>query len=339
MTTSLAVRRAASRRAGIALLGLAAAVLVAFLGTLMAGSTPLSALEVLGSVAGFGDDPAVDFIIGELRLPTALAGLTVGAAFGMSGIVFQRLFDNPLASPDFVGVTSGASLAAVSALVLAPATVLVPVAAVAGAVVSTVTIYLLAWRDGITGYRFILIGIGVSTLLFSVTSWVIAMADITDARAAMTWLVGSVGFAGAVETRVLVGLLVVAIPVALVLERQMRTLELGRDAAVALGARVERSRAVLLVVSVVMIGAGTAVAGPLAFVALMAGPIARRLLGPAPGVVLAAALAGSAMVMGADLVARFALPVSLPTGVVTGAIGAPYLCWLLITANREGRGG
>jgi iron complex transport system permease protein len=164
---------------------------------------------------------------------------------------------------------------------------------------------------------------------------VVARAEISDAREAMTWLVGSVGQASSGEIRALLVVVALFVPLALILNRPLRALELGDDVATALGAHVEACRLGLIAVSIVLVAFAVAAAGPIMFVALMAGPIARHLKAG----LLAAAFVGAIIVLGADLVAEHMLPVSLPTGVVTGAIGAPYLIWLLVTANREGRGG
>jgi iron complex transport system permease protein len=275
----------------------------------------------------------------DLRLPTASAGLAVGVALGISGIVFQKLLGNPLASPDFVGVSSGASLFAVTAIVVFNgSSAAISGSALLGALLSALLIYVLAWRDGISGYRFILIGIAVSEFMLSIVGYVISRAELYEAREAMTWLVGSVGQSGTGELRTLLLGLVVIIPIALVLERPLRTLELGDDTAKALGSRVELNRLALIALSIILIGFATAVAGPIMFVALIAGPIAQRLTGPSGGI-LAAGMVGAIIVLGADLIGSQVLPTSLPTGVVTGITGAPYLIWLLATVNREGRGG
>lgn len=327
------------RRSVVVTTTLAATVLCLFVLTLMVGSYWVSPVDVLASLLGLRDDPTADFIVKDLRLPTATTGVAVGLALGISGTVFQKLLGNPLASPDFVGISAGASLFAVSSIVVVNASSsMISGSALVGALLSALLIYLLAWRDGISGYRFILIGIGVSQFLLSIVGYVVSRAELYEAREAMTWLVGSVGQAGEGELRTLLVALAVLIPIALVLERPLRTLELGDDTASALGARVERHRLALIAVSIVLIGLSVAVAGPIAFVALIAGPIAQRLTGPHGGVI-AAGLVGAIIVLGADLVAQQLLPVALPTGVVTGIIGAPYLIWLLATVNREGRGG
>ena len=184
-----------------------------------------------------------------------------------------------------------------------------------------------------------LIGISISEFMYSIAGYLVARADKSDARAATAWHVGSVGYAGTGQLRALLVAVAVLVPLALVLARALRTLELGDDAASALGVGVERSRLALIGVAIVLVAFATAAVGPILFVALMSGPIAGRLLGPAPGLLVASGLVGAVIVMAAALVAVHALPAVLPTGVVTGAIGAPYLIWLLATANRAGRGG
>lgn len=330
-------RRLRARSATVAL-GLA--VLALFILTMMVGSFHVSAWDVIASAFRLRDEPAVDFIVRDLRLPTATAALAVGFALGVSGLLFQKLLGNPLASPDFVGISSGASMFAVSAIVLFGASsTMISGSALVGALASALVIYLLAWRDGISGYRFVLIGIGISQFMLSIIGYIIARADLHEARQAMTWLVGTVGQAGPAELRTLLVALVILVPAALLLERPLRVLELGDDTAMALGARVELSRVALLAVSIVLIGFATAVAGPVMFVALIAGPIAQRVVGHGAGGTVAAGLLGSIIVLVADLVAHHVVPVDLPTGVVTGIIGAPYLIWLLATVNPEGRGG
>ena len=199
--------------------------------------------------------------------------------------------------------------------------------------------YVLAWRGGVSGYRFILIGIGVAAFFEGLVGYVLSRAQLFEARQAMHWLTGSVGQANASELRILFATVPVLLAVAVLLKRQLRILELGDDAARGLGARTELSRAGLLATAVALIALAVSVAGPIAFVALVAGPIANRLLGPAKGGILAAALVGAALLLASDLVAAQLLPTPLPTGVVTGAVGAPYLLWLLITTNRQGGGG
>ncbi|WP_375001539.1 FecCD family ABC transporter permease [Aeromicrobium sp. CTD01-1L150] len=339
-TLAVRGRRARLRRSVVvtSIVGLLATVL--FVVTMMVGESRLGPWEVVASVLGLSDNPGTDFIVRTLRLPTATTSLFVGVALGVAGLSFQRLLNNPLASPDFVGISSGASLFAVTAIILLGfSSFQISVAALAGAIMTAAGIYLLAWRGGITGYRFILIGIGISELLRALVGWVIARAELYDAREAMVWLTGSSGRAGTTELRVLIVAVLVLVPIALVLSRPLGVLELGDDAARGLGVGVEAARLTVLAIAVVLVAMATAAAGPMAFVALIAGPIAVRLLRGSGLGLLTAGLVGACIVLVADLVARHGLPASLPTGVVTGAIGAPYLIWLLVHVNREGRGG
>jgi iron complex transport system permease protein len=333
-------RRRESRR-GLIVTGLLGGLAFAlFVLTLAIGSSGLAPTDVLASLFGLSNDGGVDFIVHELRLPIAGAALCVGLALGVSGTLFQQLLSNPLATPDFIGISAGASLAAVAGIVLFDWTGYgISAAALLGAVGGAGLIYALAWRGGITGYRMILVGIGVSEFMLSLVFYLIARSEIHDARAAMHWLVGSVGQTGVSELRALIVALIVLVPVAFVLNRGLRALELGDEQAQALGARVETTRLGLIAVAVALVAVATAVAGPVAFVALVAGPLAQRLLGPGRLGILAAGFVGASIVLAADLISQQALPVALPTGVVTGAVGLPYLLWLLVRMNREGRAG
>lgn len=320
--------------------GLAAVSAVLFVTTMMVGSYFVSASDVVLSLVGLSDDEGINFIIRDLRLPKATAAVSVGLALGVAGTIFQQVLANPLASPDFIGISGGASLAAVVGIVLFSWSGYgIAVAALLGAFASAALIYAIAWRGGISGYRLILVGIGVSQFLLAGINYLLSRADIYQAREAMHWLVGSVGQTGERELRVLILTLVVLVPAAVLLQRHLHVLELGDDTARGLGARVEAFRLALIAVAVALVAFATAVAGPILFVALVAGPIAHRLLGPASNGIIGAALTGSIIVLAADLIALQLLPAALPTGVITGAVGAPYLIWLLATVNKEGRGG
>jgi iron complex transport system permease protein len=329
-------RRVRRRRGVIINVALVGVVGTLTMVSLTMGSVRLTARQVLLSLLGAMDNDAVNFVVQEIQWPQAKAAIATGLALGLAGTLFQQLLRNPLASPDFVGISSGASVAAVAGIVLYDFGGLgVPVLAVLGAFVSSVLMYLLAWKDGVSGYRFILIGIGISSLGYGLVGYLLSHSRFEEAREAMHWLTGSVGQSGDAEVDALLVALAVLLPISIVLRRLLRALELGDDTARILGTRAEVARLVLIAVAVVLTGLATAVAGPLIFVALVAGPIADRLLGPATGGLLAAAAVGASLVLASDYVAVNLLPTQLPTGVVTGAVGAPYLLWLLATTNRE----
>lgn len=295
-------------------------------------------VDVVPAIFGAGD-PAAQFIVGDLRLPRALAAVLVGAAFGLSGAIFQTMARNPLASPDFIGITSGASLAAVFAItVLHAGGNVVVVAAFLGALVSATLIYLLAWKRGLSSYRLVLVGIGIAAAVDAGTAYLLMKARIYDVQSAVVWLTGSLNGRTWDDLRPLALGMLVLVPATLVLVPALRLLMLGDETAAGLGLRVERSRLLLVLVAVTLTALATAAAGPVEFVALLAAPIARRLVG-SPLALVPSALVGAVLVLGADVVAREALTTSLPVGVVTGMIGAPYLLWLLARSNRVGSGG
>lgn len=333
-------RRQRRRRAAVVPALLLVGTVVLGLLALCFGSVRLSIDQVLASLLGTRDNAAVDFIVQDLALPQVKAAIGVGIALGAAGTIFQQLLRNPLASPDFVGISAGASVFAVAGIATpALAGLSIPVLALVGALLFATAMYLLAWRDGISGYRFILIGIGMSAFATGVTGYLLTRTSLTEAREALHWLTGSIGQAGDAENEVLLWTLLALAPLVPVLQRMLRTVELGDDTARGLGTRLEPTRLALIGVAVLLTALATAVAGPIAFVALVAGPVADRLLGTARGSILAAGAVGAILCLVADHIAVTVLPVEMPTGVVTGAVGAPYLLWLIATTNRRGMGG
>lgn len=320
----------------MALVGVIAAVFVV---NVSVGDFPIPLGDVVASIAGSGNADS-DFIVRTLRLPRSLTAVLVGAAFGLSGNIFQSLARNPLASPDIIGVTAGAAAAAVAVIVLGDVTssAMLAGAALAGGLAAALVVYALAYRKGVTGYRLVLVGIGVTAVLSSVTSYLLTRAEIFDAQRATVWLTGSLNGRGWEHVRPVGAVLIVLVPVALVLGRHLRALQLGDDTARGLGVRVDRARLGLVVVGVGLAAVATASAGPVAFVALVAPQIARRLAGPSQLALVPAALVGAAVMLLSDLLGRrlFA-PTELPVGVITALVGAPYLIWLLARANRIGR--
>jgi iron complex transport system permease protein len=318
---------------------LAAAMLV-FVWSLAVGDFPVPVREVIPTLAGGGDGGST-FIVRTLRLPRGLAGLAVGAAFGLSGAIFQRLARNPLTSPDVIGVNAGAALAAVFAIVVAGLSGIdVTLAALAGGAAAAAAVYGLSWRGGVTGYRLVLVGIGVTAVLSAGTGYLLTQARIFEARQAMVWLTGSLNGRGWDHVRPLTVAVAVLVPAALALGRQLRMLELGDDSARGLGVAVERSRAALLVVGVALAAIATAAAGPIGFLALVAPQIARRLVHARTVALLPSAAVGALLLSAADLVGRRVVaPTELPVGIVTALLGAPYLLVLLARAHRIGAAG
>jgi len=334
--TVAAGRRARSRRWRRVVVVLVVVLLAVLLLTLCVGERTYSPLDVLRVVLG-QDVPGASFTVGDLRLPRALTGVLVGVAFGMGGVMFQTMLRNVLASPDVIGISAGSSAAAVVAITvfgLSGATL--SVVAVASGIGVAGLIYALSWRRGVHGTRLILIGIAIGAMLDSVISYAISRAGIYDVNEAMRWLTGSLNSAFWPVVRPLALALLVLVPLATILSRRLGALQLGDDASTALGVPADRSRLALLVVAVALVSVGTAAAGPIAFVAFLAGPIAHRLVRGAGALLWPAALVGALLVLVGDFAGQHLLGLRFPVGVVTGVLGAPYLLWLLARSNRTG---
>jgi iron complex transport system permease protein len=302
------------------------------------GDYALPLPDVVAALAGRGDPSAV-LVVQAFRAPRVITGLLVGAAFGLAGALTSSVVRNPLATPDVVGVSAGASAAAVLVL-LGGWPVPLPLAALLGGLVVAVAVGALSWRSGFTGPRLVLVGIGVGAGAAALTSYLLVRAEVTDAQRAVLWLTGSLNGRGWEHARPVALAVLVLTPLALVLGRGLARLGLGDDLARALGARVTASRLGLVAVAVALAAVATASAGPVAFVALVAPQVALR-LARSPGPPLAAsAAAGALLVVAADLAGRTGLSVlglpstELPVGAVTALVGAPVLLWLLRRSER-----
>jgi iron complex transport system permease protein len=318
---------------------LAMATFLVFCLSIGVGEFPISLPRVIATVLGRGEQ--VDqFVIMDLRMPRALAGLVVGIALGVSGAITQSIARNPLASPDVLGITSGASAVAVFLVTVSGGTAAAIVnsvglsaAALAGGLGTGLLVYFLAWRRGIDGFRLILIGISVSAVMQAITTWLLVTADIRDVAKAQAWLVGSLEDRAWGEVRVALWCSLVLLVVVSFVAFQFKPMHFGDEVAAGLGVRYAAVRAVLLLCAVLLAGVAVSAAGPVPFVALVAPQVAMRLARcPTPPMV-ASGLVGALLLIGSDLVARTALPVSLPVGVVTAAIGGPFLVYLLVRAN------
>ncbi|MFE2588178.1 FecCD family ABC transporter permease [Streptomyces anthocyanicus] len=326
--------------AGVTLL-LAVAGFLVFCLSIGVGDFPIALPRVVATVFGGGEQ--VDrFVIMELRMPRALAGLVVGVALGVSGALTQSIARNPLASPDVLGITSGAGAVAVflvtvsgGAATAVADSVGLSAAALAGGLGTGLLVYFMAWRRGIDGFRLILIGISVNAVMQAITTWLLVTADIRDVARAQAWLVGSLDNRSWGEVHVALWCTLVLLVVVASVAFQFKPLHFGDDVAAGLGVRYGTVRAVLLLCAVLLAGVAVSAAGPVPFVALVAPQVAMRLARcPTPPLV-ASGLVGALLLTGSDLLARTVLPVSLPVGVVTAAIGGPFLVYLLVRANRR----
>ncbi len=328
------------RRVPLMLLCLAAVIAVAMVMNVGRGEYPISPLDIVKTVLGLDTgnrDHA--FVIHNLRLPRTLVAFMVGVALAISGTIFQGLTRNPLADPAIIGINAGASLAAVTVIVLFPSAPIytLSLSAFAGALLMAGLIYWLAWNNGSSPLLFILMGIGLDAIARAITSFLITFGEIYDVSNALVWLAGSVYGRTWEQVFLLLPWLIVFVPMALTLARHLNALNLGDDVAKGLGSRVEWQRGLLVLVGVALAGAGVATAGMIGFVGLIAPHLGRQLVGTNhEGLIPVSALLGGMIVVMADFLGRtlFA-PIELPCGVVTAAIGAPYFLYLLIRNRKK----
>jgi iron complex transport system permease protein len=337
LDAAAAGRRRRLRRQRLTVAALATLALLIFALTLTLGQSftpPSTVLRVL-----IGEDvEGAGFLVGTLRLPRALLSVLAGVSFGLGGVVFQIMLRNPLASPDIIGITSGASAAAVFAIiVLSLSGPIVSILAVAAGLGVALLIYALAVRNGVAGTRLILIGIGVSAMLHSVIAYILSIAPAWNLQEAMRWMTGSVNGAQLADAYPLLLALIVFGGVLLGQRRDLEVLRFGDDMAAALGVKVARTRIAVIFAAVGMIACATAVAGPIAFISFLSGPIAARIVGGGASLLIPSALIGALLALVGDYVGQFLLPSRYPVGVVTGALGAPYLLYLIVRINRSGR--
>ncbi|MDP3951505.1 iron chelate uptake ABC transporter family permease subunit [Microbacterium sp.] len=329
-------RRHRSRRRLSVIAALAVLILTVFTVSLMIGNTFYPLQDVFGVMLG-QDVAGATFTVGRLRLPRAALAIVVGLSFGLAGVTFQTMLRNPLASPDIIGISSGASAAAAFAIViLGLSGTMVSIFAIVAGLAVTLVIYLLSTSSGSAGTRLILIGIGVAAMLEAVTQYVLSQAGQWELQEALRWLTGSLN--GSTWEQVWPTLIALAIlgPLLLSRSRDLDAMRLGEDAAAALGVRVDRTRLIVVIAAVGLVAFATAAAGPIAFVAFLSGPIAARIVGPHGSMLIPSALVGALLVLVADLVGQNFLGLRYPVGVVTGVLGAPYLVYLIVRTNRAG---
>lgn len=304
---------------------------------LLLGNTNYSIETVIHVLLG-EEIKGASFALWQVRLPRMIAGLVVGFAFGISGHVFQTMLGNPLASPDMIGITSGSGLAAVLCILVfqTSRTSASMWAVIAGLLVAGF-IYMLSSIHGFSSGKLILIGIGIQTMMRAIISYVLLKASQFDVAVALRWLSGSLN--GIQLKQLPIGIIAIlcCIIIVLLLGNQLKILELGEQNAIVLGVRTNVLRVLLVISTVCMISFGTSIAGPIACVTFLAGPIALHIVGEGEFNGIAAGLVGAILVLLADIVGQFMLGTRFPVGIITGILGAPYLVFLLIRMNKNGK--
>ena len=327
------------RRVPVILLVLSLVTLMAMVLSVGYGEYPISPVDVVKTLLGIptaNDDYA--FIINTLRLPRTIVAFLVGVGLAIAGTITQGITRNPLAAPGIIGVNAGATLAAVSLIILLPnaPVSLLPFAAFGGALAIAILIYLLAWEGGSSPVRLILVGIGFSLIAGALTDIMITFGEINTVSQALVWLAGSVYGRSWSQVRALLPWIIIFGLMALLLTRELNTLNLGDEVARGLGSRVEWQRGLLLLTGVALAGASVATAGAVGFVGLMSPHLGRQLVGAShEGLLPVSAMMGGMLVVVADLLGRVLFaPLELPCGIITAAIGAPYFVYLLISQRK-----
>jgi len=327
---------APSRRLVLSCLLLVAASLLIAVWSLRSGAVTLDFSQVFNALTGSAPRN-ITMVVTEWRLPRVVMAILVGAALGVSGAIFQSLLRNPLGSPDVMGFNTGAWSGVLVAMVLfGQHLTAIAFAAMAGGILTSLVVWLLAWRNGIETFRLIIIGIGIRAMLMAFNTWLLLHASLETSLTAGLWNAGSLNGLTWAKTLPATPIIALMMVCAWLLVRRMRLLEMGDDSACALGVSVERSRLTLMLVAVVLTAASTAIAGPISFIALVAPHIARRISGTARWGLTQSALCGALLLLAADLCAQqLFMPYQLPVGVVTVSLGGIYLIVLLVQESRK----
>jgi iron complex transport system permease protein len=327
------------KKAVVVFSALGCLLIILFLAGLSIGSTMLHPATVIKHLIGVGNGEHT-FIIETLRLPRMILALLAGAALGVSGLILQGIVRNPLGSPDIIGITGGASFAAVVFITYFADTVSIkwlPLAAIIGAGIMSILIYFLAWKNGVSPIRLVLVGIGMAAAMSALTTMMLVLGNTYSTPQAYLWLTGSVYGANWENVYSMLPWVLIFIPLALFFSKTANAQELGDQVASGLGVRVQLHRFGLLFISVALAGSAVAFAGGIGFVGLIAPHISRKLVGRSFGsLVPVSAIIGGLIVILADVVARTAfLPLDLPAGVFVSGIGAPFFIYLLYRNRHQ----
>ncbi|MCR4831115.1 MAG: iron ABC transporter permease [Pseudobutyrivibrio sp.] len=277
-------------------------------------------------------------LIMQFRIPRTTAALLCGIAFGMAGNVFQSLLNNPLASPDIIGVSSGSTAAAVYCILFMNLNRnLVSIIATLAGIFIAALIYRISYLNKFSSNRLILVGIGFQAFFSALINWMIMKAAEYDVPTAMRWMNGNLN--GIVtDSLPFLGLVVFICFITIIaLNHGMQSLLIGEQTAIIHGVNVNLTRTLLIICSVILIAFATAVSGPISSIAFLSGPIAGKLCGRNHSNIISSGLVGAILVLSGDFTGQYLLFTRYPVGVVTGILGAPYLIYLLISQNKKGK--
>lgn len=277
------------------------------------------------------------FVITTLRLPRIIIGLLAGICFGLAGNIFQKLLRNPLASPDMIGISTGASVAAVLAiLILQLSGLIVSLIAIIFGMLISLLIVLLSYHHGYSNNRLILIGIGMRAMLSAMISWMLIRTSEYDVGNALRWLSGSLNTVNMNDAFSLLIVTIIACVLIVIMNNGLSVMGLGEELPVSLGVNTKTLRISLVIVGLMLVAFATSITGPIASVSFLSGPIAGRILRNGKNNMAATACIGAILVLASDLIAQYGLSSRYPVGVVTGMLGAPYLLYLIFMMNKKG---
>lgn len=321
-------------RAVVVALVLGALLLAVIAVSLASGSYAIDIPALLAALSGNPASGAIGNVVWQFRFPRALAAALVGAMMGLSGLAIQNVTRNGLADPSLVGISQGAALAVVLGIVAMPGMDYLwrPVLAFAGALAVAAIVQSLSHQQrGNNAIRFILLGVGVSGFISSITSALLTYGDIDRAMSALSWLAGSIDAATWRDVVILSVSGLFLLPLMLGLGRGMSVLRMGEETAIGLGVPVRQIRHALIAVAVALAAVATAIVGPIGFVGLIAPHAARRIAAGGLGLqTVLTGLCGALLVATADLTGRVAfMPIQIPAGLVTSVIGVPIFVLLL----------
>lgn len=332
--TVVQVRARTRARAVRVIIPLAVVLVLTMIVTVILGDYKMTPMELLNTALGNGSK-ADSYILWGVRAPRLMMAIVGGAALGLAGALMQSLLSNPLASPDLLGISGGASAAAVFVIVVVGATgPILALASFAGGIAVAAFLLLVAFRRTQGGYRLILAGVGIAFLASAFINLLMVRAPDNVAQSAIVWLAGSLSATPWWQVLTVAAVMIAVAPIVFVSSRRIPLAQLGHATSVGLGVSPGGVRVSTVTASVLLTSVTCAFIGPVAFIALGAPALARTLLGRGSIGIGTSAIVGAVLLALADLIAQYIIPgTAMPVGVVTGALGAPFLLWFLATSK------